>query len=93
MKCRNGLPIRRSAVHSRTGELRFAPRGDLEDLRGAAWSLDGDRSVLALEVRDGRVSSERYPDALGRGWSALRRWIVEQVRAAGLRIMGDDISW
>jgi len=60
------------AVHSRTGELRFAPRGDLTDLRGHSWSLDGNRTVLALDVRDGRVSSERYPDALGRVWSALR---------------------
>jgi hypothetical protein len=65
-------PDGEAAVHSRTGELRFAPRGDLTDLRGEAWSVDGDRSVLALEVRDGRVRSERYPDALGRVWSALR---------------------
>ena len=28
--------------------------------------------MLALEVRDGRVDSARYPDALGRVWSALR---------------------
>jgi hypothetical protein len=65
-------PDGEAAVHSRTGALRFAPRGDLTDLRGQTWSVDGDRSVLALEVRDGQVRSERYPDALGRVWSALR---------------------
>jgi Type I phosphodiesterase / nucleotide pyrophosphatase len=65
-------PDGEAAVHSRTGELRFAPRGDLIDLRGESWSVDGDRSVLALELRDARVRSERYPDALGRVWSALR---------------------
>jgi Type I phosphodiesterase / nucleotide pyrophosphatase len=65
-------PDGEAAVRSPTGELRFAPRGDLTDLRGEAWSVDGDRSVLALEERDGRVTSRRYPDALGRVWSALR---------------------
>jgi hypothetical protein len=25
--------------------------------------------------------------------AALRRWIIEQARAAGLRIMDDDTSW
>ena len=42
-------PDGEAAVHSRTGELRFAPRGDLTDLRGDTWSVDGDRTVLALE--------------------------------------------
>ena len=65
-------PDGEAAVHSRTGELRFTPHGDLTDLRGETWSVEGDRSVLALETRDGRVRSERYPDALGRAWSALR---------------------
>jgi hypothetical protein len=65
-------PDGEAAVHSRRGELRFAPRGDLRDRRGESWSVDGDRSVLALEERDGRIDSTRYPDALGRVWSALR---------------------
>jgi hypothetical protein len=60
------------AVRSARGELRFAPRGDLTDLRGETWSVEGDLDVLALDVQDGRVSSLRYPDALGRVWSALR---------------------
>ena len=55
-----------------TKELRFAPRGDLRDLRGERWSVDGDLDLLALSVREGRVDSAVYPDALGRTWSALR---------------------
>jgi hypothetical protein len=65
-------PDGEAAVHSRAGELRFAPRGDMTDLRGESWSVDGDRAVLGLELRDGRIRSDRYPDALGRVWSALR---------------------
>jgi hypothetical protein len=65
-------PDGEAAVRSPHGELRFAPRGDLTDLRGGSWSVEGDRHVLALEERDGRVFSKRYPDPLGRVWSALR---------------------
>ena len=53
-------------------ELRFQPDGDLVDLRGAHWSLDGDHGTLGLTVSDGRVWSDTYPDALGRLWSALQ---------------------
>jgi hypothetical protein len=65
-------PDGEAAVHSEHGELRFAPRGHLTDLRGASWSVEGAHAVLGLEVHDGVVSSARYPDALGRVWSALR---------------------
>ena len=65
-------PDGEAAVHSSRGEVRFAPRGDLSDLRGETWSVDGDTEVLALDIRDGRVTSDRYPDALGRVWSSLR---------------------
>jgi hypothetical protein len=65
-------PDGEAAVRGRGGELRFAPRGDLLDGRGERWSVEGDLDVLALEVRDGRVGSAAYPDALGRAWSALR---------------------
>jgi hypothetical protein len=60
-----------AAVRSSRGELRFAPGGDLGDLRGDTWSVDGEHGVLDLSVADGRVTSEAYPDALGRLWSAL----------------------
>jgi Type I phosphodiesterase / nucleotide pyrophosphatase len=65
-------PDGEAAVRSARGEVRFAPRGDLVDRRGEAWSAEGDLAVLGLEVEDGRVDSRRYPDALGRVWSALR---------------------
>jgi hypothetical protein len=53
-------------------ELRLAPRGDLTDLRGERWSIEGDLDLLGLSAREGRVDSAVYPDALGRVWSALR---------------------
>ena len=75
-------PDGEAAVRSSRGELRFAPRGDLTDLRGETWSVDGDLAVLALETRDGRVTSSRYPDALGRVWSALRCRTAGEVLAS-----------
>jgi hypothetical protein len=75
-------PDGEAAVRSRLGELRFAPRGDLTDLRGDKWSVDGDLDVLALHVTDGRVRSDRYPDALGRVWSALRCRTAGEVLAS-----------
>jgi hypothetical protein len=56
----------------RVRELRVMPGGDLEDLRGERWSVEGDLGLLALETRDGRIASATYPDALGRVWAALR---------------------
>ena len=67
-----GHPDGEAVVRSMKGELRFAPRGELTDRRGATWSVDGDRAVLGLLERDGRLDSARYPDALGRVWAALR---------------------
>jgi hypothetical protein len=75
-------PDGEAAVRSAHGELRFAPRGDLADLRGDGWSVEGDRSVLALETRDGRIASRRYPDALGRVWAALRCRTAGEVLAS-----------
>jgi hypothetical protein len=54
------------------GELRFAPGGELEDLRGERWSVEGDLMALAASIEDGRFLSPDYPDALARVWSALR---------------------
>jgi len=56
---------------ARGSELRFQSGGDLVDLRGAHWSVEGDHGTLALEVADGRAWSSDYPDALSRLWSAL----------------------
>jgi type I phosphodiesterase/nucleotide pyrophosphatase len=57
---------------ARGGELRFQSGGDLVDLRGGHWSLEGDRRTLDLAVSEGRMWSDTYPDALGRLWSALQ---------------------
>ncbi len=78
-----GLPVERhgagpppdsdlEAVVVRDGaELRFRPGSARSDLRGERWDLDGDLSALECELRDGRVVSDTYPDALARLWSAL----------------------
>ncbi len=58
-------------VRSTRGELRFAPGGELEDSRGARWSVEGEDAVLDLTITGGRVRSGDYPHALGRLWSAL----------------------
>ncbi len=75
-------PDGEAAVRSRLGELRFAPRGDLTDLRGEQWSVEGDLDVLGLHAADGRVRSDRYPDALARVWSALRCRTAGEVLAS-----------
>jgi hypothetical protein len=54
------------------GELRFAPGGEIRDRRGECWSVEGDLSVLASRIEDGRFVCPDYPDALARVWSALR---------------------
>jgi hypothetical protein len=78
-----GWPLRRDepgmpagggewAVVERPGQqLRFRPGGDVADLRGAHWELEGEHSVLAARIEDGRLRSETYPDPLARVWSAL----------------------
>jgi hypothetical protein len=53
------------------GELRFRPDGDLRDLRGRTWSVDGALGVLGASVRDGLLHSPEYPDGLARAWAAL----------------------
>jgi hypothetical protein len=60
-----------AVVRNRRGELRFAPDGELSDLRGERWSVDGELGVLRAELQDGRFLSTEYPDALTRVWSAL----------------------
>jgi Type I phosphodiesterase / nucleotide pyrophosphatase len=73
----DGEAMVRGKRGDRTLEVRLAPRGDLTDLRGQRWHVEGDLELLGLQVREGRVDSAVYPDALGRVWSALR------CRAAG----------
>ena len=62
-----------AAVIERDGlELRFGPGSSVQDRRGAGWDLEGEPAALAAEVQDGLFESQRYPDALGRLWAALR---------------------
>ena len=66
----NGSP-REGVISSPRGELRFAPGGELEDLRGYLWSVEGELAAIGAEIEDGRVLTPDYPDALARAWSAL----------------------
>ena len=60
-----------AVIAGEAGELRFAPGGDLVDLRGRHWRIDGEPATLAARTVDGRFVSDSYPDALARGWDAL----------------------
>jgi hypothetical protein len=51
--------------------LRFRPGGEVGDLRGGSWELEGDLDALEASVEDGRLRSETYPDPLARVWSAV----------------------
>lgn len=53
------------------GELRFRPGGELEDPRGARWSIDGPLAAIGASVQDGRLLTPSHPDVLSRVWSAL----------------------
>jgi predicted AlkP superfamily pyrophosphatase or phosphodiesterase len=51
--------------------LRFRPGGEVGDLRGGSWEVEGDLDALEASVEDGRLRSDTYPDPLARVWSAL----------------------
>ena len=72
-------------------EVRFAPRGDLVDARGARWSVEGDLDLLGLKIEDDQVRSATYPDAMSRVWSRAALPIVG--RGAGLRPARATSSW
>jgi Type I phosphodiesterase / nucleotide pyrophosphatase len=60
-----------AVVRSAAGELRFWPGRKLKDRRGRGWNVQGEEAVLGLDATGGEVTSDTYPDALGRLWSAL----------------------
>ncbi|MFL5833059.1 MAG: alkaline phosphatase family protein [Solirubrobacterales bacterium] len=60
-----------AAVERGEATLRFRPGGEVGDLRGGSWEVEGDLEALEAEVKDGRLRSESYPDPLARVWSAL----------------------
>ena len=61
-----------AVVERGEAELHFRPGSQETDRRGAGWDVDGEQGILGLERRDGRITSDTYPDALARLWSALR---------------------
>jgi hypothetical protein len=79
----DGVPLRRespgmpaaggewAAVCRDDAAVRFRPGGEVSDLRGGSWEVEGDLEALEASVDDGRLSSETYPDPLARVWSAL----------------------
>jgi hypothetical protein len=81
----DGEAIVRGERSRKIKELRFAPRGDLVDMRGERWSVEGDLDLLSLKVTDGRIDSAIYPDALSRVWSALRCPTTGEVLASARR--------
>jgi hypothetical protein len=62
---------REGVIASALGELRFAPGGELRDVRGRRWSIEGAREVIDARVQDGLLRTPSYPDALARAWAAL----------------------
>jgi hypothetical protein len=52
-------------------ELHFAPSGDLSDLRGASWSVEGALEAFGVDVRDRRLETPLYPNCFTRVWSAV----------------------
>jgi hypothetical protein len=52
-------------------ELRFRPGGELQDPRGARWSLDGPLATIDGRLQDGRLLTPAFPDVLARVWAAL----------------------
>lgn len=52
-------------------ELHFRPGGDLEDLGGRSWGVEGSLEVLRANVRDGRLHTPEHPRVLERVWAAL----------------------
>jgi hypothetical protein len=79
-------PDGEAAIRGRRGgeerEIRFAPGGHLEDARGGTWHVEGDFDLIGMSVREGRVASAMYPDALARAWSALRTRTSGEVLAS-----------
>jgi hypothetical protein len=60
-----------AVVSSARGRLAFRPGGERADRRGRRWEVEGEPSVLRLSTAGDGVTSDEYPDALGRLWSAL----------------------
>ena len=65
-------PEATEAVIERGGvQLHFRPGDAVADLRGAGWDIDGELAAIEAVLDAPVVSSDFYPDALGRVWAAL----------------------
>jgi hypothetical protein len=61
-----------ATVERRGESLRFRPGGEVGDLCGGRWEVEGELGVLEATIEDDRrIRSEAYPDPLRRVWSAL----------------------
>ncbi|MEB3102292.1 alkaline phosphatase family protein [Ferviditalea candida] len=52
-------------------ELSFIPGGDMFDVYGRAWTVEGSLEVLDLKLERGTIHFADYPDALSRLYGAL----------------------
>ncbi len=67
----HGAPVEAVIARPGRGEMRLCPAGDILDLRGRSWGIEGDLDVLDAHLREGRLIAPDHPDALDRAWSAL----------------------
>ncbi|HEX7294045.1 MAG TPA: alkaline phosphatase family protein [Solirubrobacterales bacterium] len=64
-------PGTRAVVERAGARIGFRPGGELADMRGVHWQVDGDLGALQARIEDGRLRSEEFPDPFARVWSAL----------------------
>ena len=67
----HGAAVEAVIARSGHGEMRFCPGGDIEDLGGRSWGVEGSLTVLDAHVQEGHVDTPDHPNALDRVWSAL----------------------
>ncbi|MBD1380657.1 alkaline phosphatase family protein [Metabacillus arenae] len=58
-----------SGLHS--GHLHFYPGSDFTDEYGQSWSIDGNKEILNIEIKDNKIIYGDYPDALARLYTSL----------------------
>ncbi|MGH2917692.1 MAG: alkaline phosphatase family protein [Solirubrobacteraceae bacterium] len=71
MSWAGGEPGTQAVVAGERGELRFSPGGDVADVRGRRWHVEGVLDTLRAEIEDGTLRCDHYPDAPARVWAAL----------------------
>jgi hypothetical protein len=61
----------RAVVERAGARVSFRPGGELADMRGVRWHIDGDLAALQARIESDRLRSDEFPDPLARVWSAL----------------------